>query len=144
MTAESAATSPPVGSASPLCCRCKDFQGRSRVVPPPREARIITAAASCIVYSVARRRAVRVYTAWYTGKLVKNSRNGPIQCTIMVPRICIAIQPYSARVYSRAIQDTAYTLYSPIRRSSDVSVSRLFYGVPSSIDESRRHTSVQY
>ena len=32
----------------------------------------------------------------------------------------MAIQLYSARVYSRAIQDTAYTLYSPIRRSSDI------------------------
>ena len=51
-------------------------------------------------------------------KCVKTARNRPIQRTIMVPRICIAIQPYSARVYSRAIQDTAYTLYSPIRRSS--------------------------
>ena len=44
--------------------------------------------------------------------------NGPIQRTRPVPRACGAIQLYSARVYSRAIQHTAYTLYSPIRRSS--------------------------
>ena len=35
------------------------------------------------------------------------------------------IQPYSARVYSRPIQDTAYTLYSPIRRSSGWSLGRM-------------------
>ena len=61
---------------------------------------------------------VELYTASYTGKLLYNSRNGPIQRTFIVPRMCIAIQLYSARVYSRAIQYTAYTLYSPIRRPS--------------------------
>ena len=44
--------------------------------------------------------------------------NGAIQRTRPVPRACSAIQLYSARVYSCAIQHTAYTLYSPIRRSS--------------------------
>ena len=34
----------------------------------------------------------------------------------------MAIQLYSARVYSRAIQDTAYTLYSPMRRPSGLEI----------------------
>ena len=53
---------------------------------------------------------VELYTALYTGKLLYNARNRPIQLTLLVPRNCIAIQLYSARVYSRAIQDTAYIL----------------------------------
>ena len=55
------------------------------------------------------------------GVLLKSrvtASNGPIQRTRTVPRACSAIQLYSARVYSCAIQHTAYTLYSPIRRSS--------------------------
>ena len=66
-------------------------------------------------------RTVELYTASYTGKLLYNARNRPIQRAIMVPRIRIAHSVgilYSTRVYSRAIQDTAYTLYSPIRRPS--------------------------
>ena len=51
-------------------------------------------------------------------KCVETARNRPIQRRFIVPRVCSAIQLYSARVYSRAIQDTAYTLYSPIRRPS--------------------------
>ena len=35
--------------------------------------------------------------------------------------VCIVYRLYSARVYSRAIQYTAYTLYSPIRRPSGAS-----------------------
>ncbi len=58
--------------------------------------------------------APRGYTASYTGKQRVTARNRPIQDTLIVPRTCPAIQLYSARVYSRAIQDTAYTLYSPI------------------------------
>ena len=68
---------------------------------------------------------VELYTALYTGKLLYNSRNGPIQLTLLVSRMCIAIQLYSARVYSRAIQYTAYTLYSPIRRPSALSRGHL-------------------
>jgi hypothetical protein len=55
------------------------------------------------------------------GVLLKSrvtANNGAIQRTRTVPRACSAIQLYSARVYSCAIQHTAYTLYSPIRRSS--------------------------
>ena len=53
---------------------------------------------------------VELYTALYTGKVLYNARNRPIQLTLLVSRNCIAIQLYSARLYSRAIQDTAYTL----------------------------------
>ena len=62
---------------------------------------------------------LELYTATYTGNSLYNARNGPIQRTRLVPRICLAIQLYSSCIYSRAIQDTAYTLYSPIRRPSD-------------------------
>ena len=71
------------------------------------------------IHGVGDGRTVELYTATYTGKLLYNARNLPIQQTLIVPRTCMAIQLYSARVYSRAIQDTAYTLYSPIRRPSD-------------------------
>ena len=70
------------------------------------------------IHGVGDGHTLELYTASYTGKLLYNARNRPIQRRFIVPRICIAIQLYSARVYSRAIQDTAYTLYSPIRRSS--------------------------
>ena len=71
------------------------------------------------IHGVGDGRTVELYTASYTGKLLYNARNLPIQQTLIVPRTCMAIQLYSARVYSRAIQYTAYTLYSPIRRPSD-------------------------
>ena len=61
---------------------------------------------------------VELYTASYTGKLLYNARNRPIQQTLSVPRTFIVYSRYSARVYSRAIQYTAYTLYSPLRRPS--------------------------
>ena len=70
------------------------------------------------IHGVGDGRTVELYTASYTGKLLYNARNLPIQQTLIVPRTCMAIQLYSARVYSRAIQYTAYTLYSPIRRPS--------------------------
>ena len=54
-------------------------------------------------------------------KCIKTARNRPIQATFIVPWICIVYSAYSARVYSRAIHDTAYTLYSPIRPPSAVS-----------------------
>ena len=56
--------------------------------------------------------------------------NRPIQHALPVPRTCSAIQLYSMRVYSRAIQDTAYTLYSPIRRPSGKVYTRFVsYGI---------------
>ena len=63
------------------------------------------------IHGVGDSRTVELYTASYTGKLLYNSRNGAIQRTRPVPRACSAIQLYSARVYSRGKQFTAYTLY---------------------------------
>ena len=61
---------------------------------------------------------LELYTASYTRNSLYNARNGAIQPTRSVPRACRAIQLYSARLYICAIQDTAYTLYSPLRRPS--------------------------
>ena len=72
------------------------------------------------IQGVGRGCTLEPYTASYTRNSLYNVRNGPIQRTRPVPRICSAIQLYSARVYSRAIQDTAYTLYIPIRRPSGI------------------------
>ena len=65
---------------------------------------------------------IKPYSHRTSHGVLLNSRvtasNGAIQRTRPAPRVCGAIQLYSARVYSRAIQHTAYTLYSSIRRSS--------------------------
>ena len=92
------------------------------------------------IHGVGDRCTVELYTASYTGKLLYNSRNGPIQQRFTVSRVCSAIQLYSARVYSRAIQDTAYTLYSPIRRPSGTKRNKLHsQPSPQPRPQSKRH-----
>ena len=56
---------------------------------------------------------LELYTATYTGNLLYNGRNRPIQHTIIVPRDCIAIQRVQ-RVQRAPIQPryTGYSLYT--------------------------------
>ena len=59
MTSESAATSPPVGSTSPLCSCCTSFQGRSRVVRRPTRSANNNSGSLLYRYSVARAAAIQ-------------------------------------------------------------------------------------
>ena len=89
---------------------------------------------------------LELYTATYTGNSLYNARNRPIQQTRPVPRDCIAIQLYSASLYSRAIHSTAYTLYSPIRRPSGVLEDSFCYNLLQSQQptyDTQAHTTSQ-
>ena len=47
---------------------------------------------------------VELYTALYTGKLLYNARNRPIQLTLLVSRMCIAIQLYSEKTETEKVE----------------------------------------
>ena len=107
----------PTKKLRPTCTRCS-FASASRrvwVLRPPQSAvppaqlhgaeQSGRSGSSIGVYS---RPAPRDYTACYTGILLYNARNGPIQQTFPVPRACrYTARPYTVALYS--IQRIHYT-----------------------------------